>query len=54
VASDPTLAPVLTTEVVDDIAPVGDGVVWLTTNHGRLFRSEDDAEHWTELTVEPG
>jgi hypothetical protein len=45
---------VLTTEVVEDIAPVGGGVVWLTTNHGRLFRNEHDGEHWTELTVESG
>lgn len=58
---DPTLAPLPTTEVIADVAPVGDGVVWLTTTHGtapgampsgRLFRSEDDGEHWTELTVE--
>jgi hypothetical protein len=63
VAGDPTLAPVLTTEVIADIAPVDDGVVWLTTTHGsapgampsgRLFRSEDDGERWTELTVESG
>lgn len=61
VARDPALAPALTTEVIADIAPVGDGVIWLTTTHGtalgdipsgRLFRSEDDGEHWTELTVE--
>lgn len=57
---DRTLAPVLTTEVVADLAPVGAGVLWLTSTHGaglggvpsgRLFRSDDDGDTWTELTV---
>lgn len=57
---DPTLVPVPTTEVIADIAPAGDGVVWLTSTHGsalggvpdgRLLRSGDGGASWTELTV---
>jgi photosystem II stability/assembly factor-like uncharacterized protein len=58
---DPRLVPLPSREVIADIAPVGDGVVWLTTTHGdalggvpsgQLYRSEDDGAHWTRLTVE--
>jgi hypothetical protein len=55
------LAPLPSLEVIADIAPVDDGVVWLTTTHGasigavpsgQLYRSEDDGAHWTHLAVE--
>jgi photosystem II stability/assembly factor-like uncharacterized protein len=58
---DPRLVPLPSLEVIADIAPVGDGVVWLTTTHGasigsvpsgKLYRSEDDGAHWTRLAVE--
>jgi photosystem II stability/assembly factor-like uncharacterized protein len=42
-------------ENIDDICPVGDGVLWLTTTigvaGGGLYRSDDDGAHWARLTV---
>lgn len=45
-------------ENIDDIFPVGDGVLWLTTTIGAarvigggLYRSDDDGAHWTRLPV---
>lgn len=58
---DPRLAPLPTETVIADIAPVSDGVVWLTSTRGRglggvpsgeLYRSEDDGVRWTKLMVE--
>jgi hypothetical protein len=60
---EPRMVPMPTPTSIADIAPVGDGVVWLTAKHGRrvggygtptgqLYRSEDDGAHWTRLTVE--
>jgi hypothetical protein len=43
-------------EHIDDICPVGDGVIWLTTSvgvaGGALYRSADDGANWINLTVE--
>ncbi len=43
-------------EHIDDIYPVGDDVLWLTTSigmaGGSLYRSDDGGGHWTRLTVE--
>jgi photosystem II stability/assembly factor-like uncharacterized protein len=58
---DPRLAPVPTETVIADIAPVGGGVVWLTSTRGtalgglpsgQLYRSEDGGVRWTKLMVE--
>jgi photosystem II stability/assembly factor-like uncharacterized protein len=41
-------------ENIDDIFPVGDGVLWLATSGpdgGQLYRSDDDGAHWTRLSV---
>jgi len=49
-------------QLIANIAPVGDGVLWLTTTRypspgtppsGMLYRSEDDGEHWARLAVTP-
>jgi hypothetical protein len=48
-------------EVIADLAPVGDGALWLTTTRysspgtppsGSLYRTGDGGEHWTRLSVE--
>ncbi|GIH16868.1 hypothetical protein Raf01_50400 [Rugosimonospora africana] len=58
---DLRLVPLPSLEVIADIAPFDNGVVWLTTTHGapvgavpsgQLYRSEDDGVHWTRLAVE--
>jgi hypothetical protein len=50
-------------EVIADLAPVGEGVLWLTTTRypapgtppsGELYRSEDDGRHWIRLSLESG
>jgi len=38
-------------EVIAGIWPVGDGVLWLTSNLGSLYRSDDDGAHWRRLSV---
>jgi photosystem II stability/assembly factor-like uncharacterized protein len=41
-------------ENIDDIFPVGDGVLWLATSGpdcGQLYRSDDDGAHWTRLSI---
>jgi hypothetical protein len=48
-------------EVIADLTPVGDGVLWLTTTRftapgtppsGELYRSADDGVHWARLSVQ--
>jgi hypothetical protein len=52
--------PLPADQLIADIAPVGDGVLWLTTTRytmpgtppsGQLYRSEDDGAQWTRLEV---
>lgn len=42
--------PLTDEENIDDIFPVGDGVLWLTTNGG-LYRSDNDGAHWSRISV---
>jgi photosystem II stability/assembly factor-like uncharacterized protein len=53
--------PLSDDESIADIAPVGQGVLWLTTTRGHpmapmpsgeLYRSDDDGAHWTRVSVE--